>query len=45
MRSRNDLEYAERGSGETVVLVHAGVCGAWFGPLFDEPALVARLIL
>ena len=22
-----------------VFLVHAGVCGAWFAPLFDQPAL------
>ena len=33
------LRYDERGTGEVVYLVHAGMHGAWFGPLFDEPAL------
>jgi pimeloyl-ACP methyl ester carboxylesterase len=40
-----ELEYTDRGSGETVVLMHAGLCATWFEPLEDEPALTAcRLI-
>jgi pimeloyl-ACP methyl ester carboxylesterase len=38
MRQAN-LQYDERGRGEVVYLVHAGVHSAWFGPLFDDPAL------
>ena len=34
-----ELEYEVRGTGEPVVLVHAGVCADWFKPLLDEPAL------
>jgi 3-oxoadipate enol-lactonase len=34
-----ELEYEERGSGEPVVLIHAGLCADWFAPLADEPAL------
>ncbi len=34
-----DLEYEERGAGEVIYLVHAGVHSAWFAPLFHEPAL------
>jgi pimeloyl-ACP methyl ester carboxylesterase len=34
-----ELEYAERGAGEPVVLLHAGLCARWFEPLLDEPAL------
>jgi pimeloyl-ACP methyl ester carboxylesterase len=34
-----ELEYEERGAGEPVVLMHAGVFADWFKPLFDEPAL------
>jgi 3-oxoadipate enol-lactonase len=34
-----DLEYEIRGTGEPVVLVHAGVCAGFFTPLMDEPAL------
>jgi pimeloyl-ACP methyl ester carboxylesterase len=34
-----DLEYEERGAGEVVYLVHAGVHSAWFAPMFGEPAL------
>jgi pimeloyl-ACP methyl ester carboxylesterase len=33
------LDYDERGAGEVVCLVHAGVFSAWFAPLFDQPAL------
>ncbi|MDN5917196.1 MAG: alpha/beta hydrolase [Pseudonocardia sp.] len=33
------LRYWERGRGETVLLVHAGVFGDWFAPVFAEPAL------
>ena len=33
------LHYDERGAGEVVCLVHAGVFGAWFAPLFEQPAL------
>jgi pimeloyl-ACP methyl ester carboxylesterase len=38
----NDLAgvaYDERGAGEVICLVHAGVFGAWFAPLFEQPAL------
>lgn len=34
-----ELEYWERGEGETILLAHAGVFGEWFAPLFHEPAL------
>jgi len=34
-----ELEYEERGSGEPVVLLHAGLCARWFEPLMREPAL------
>jgi hypothetical protein len=37
-----ELEYDVRGSGEPVVLVHAGIFADWFKPLVDEPALVSR---
>jgi pimeloyl-ACP methyl ester carboxylesterase len=39
MRSLAGLDYEERGAGEVVCLVHAGVFGAWFAPLFEQPAL------
>jgi pimeloyl-ACP methyl ester carboxylesterase len=39
MNSLAGLDYDERGAGEVVCLVHAGVFGAWFAPLFDQPAL------
>ena len=29
----------DRGDGPTILLVHAGVFGDWFAPVFDEPAL------
>jgi pimeloyl-ACP methyl ester carboxylesterase len=34
-----DIAYEERGVGEPVVLIHAGVCADWFANLLDEPAL------
>ena len=37
-----ELEYDVRGSGEAVVLVHAGIFADWFKPLVDEPALASR---
>jgi pimeloyl-ACP methyl ester carboxylesterase len=37
-----ELECDVRGSGEPVVLVHAGIFADWFKPLVDEPALVSR---
>lgn len=36
------LEYDVRGTGEPVVLVHAGIFADWFKPLADEPALASR---
>jgi 3-oxoadipate enol-lactonase len=40
-----ELEYEERGSGEPIVLMHAGLCAEWFEPLVHEPALAPyRLI-
>jgi pimeloyl-ACP methyl ester carboxylesterase len=33
------LRYRERGDGPPVLLLHAGVFGDWFTPVFDEPAL------
>jgi pimeloyl-ACP methyl ester carboxylesterase len=33
------LDYQERGAGEAVCLVHAGIFSAWFAPLFHQPAL------
>jgi pimeloyl-ACP methyl ester carboxylesterase len=40
-----ELEYEERGSGEPVVLIHAGLCAAWFAPLVDEPALAGNRLI
>lgn len=37
-----ELEYSVRGTGEPVVLVHAGLFADWFKPLLEEPALTAR---
>jgi pimeloyl-ACP methyl ester carboxylesterase len=37
-----ELEYRVRGTGEPVVLVHAGLFAEWFQPLLDQPALAAR---
>jgi pimeloyl-ACP methyl ester carboxylesterase len=39
MHSLAGVAYEERGAGEVVCLVHAGVFGAWFAPLFEQPAL------
>jgi pimeloyl-ACP methyl ester carboxylesterase len=33
------LQCWDRGDGPTILLVHAGVFGDWFAPVFDEPAL------
>jgi pimeloyl-ACP methyl ester carboxylesterase len=33
------LRYRERGDGPPVLLLHAGVFGDWFAPVFAEPAL------
>jgi pimeloyl-ACP methyl ester carboxylesterase len=37
-----ELDYELRGTGEPVVLVHAGVCADWFKPLLNERALAGR---
>jgi pimeloyl-ACP methyl ester carboxylesterase len=37
-----ELEYETRGSGEPVVLVHAGIFADWFRPLLEESALTGR---
>jgi pimeloyl-ACP methyl ester carboxylesterase len=37
-----ELEYVIHGSGEPVVLVHAGLFADWFRPLLEEPALTTR---
>jgi pimeloyl-ACP methyl ester carboxylesterase len=37
-----ELEYEDRGAGEPVVLVHAGIFADWNGPLLAEPALTRR---
>jgi pimeloyl-ACP methyl ester carboxylesterase len=37
-----ELEYSVRGTGEPVVLVHAGLFADWFQPLLKEPALADR---
>jgi pimeloyl-ACP methyl ester carboxylesterase len=39
MHSLAGLAYDERGAGEVVCLVHAGVFSAWFARLFEQPAL------
>jgi pimeloyl-ACP methyl ester carboxylesterase len=39
MKIMAGLEYEERGDGEVVCLVHAGVHSGWFRPLFEEPGL------
>jgi pimeloyl-ACP methyl ester carboxylesterase len=41
-----EIAYEERGAGDPVVLIHAGVCADWFANLLDEPALAGpyRLI-
>lgn len=37
-----ELEYQTRGTGEPVVLVHAGIFADWFKPLLEQPALTSR---
>jgi pimeloyl-ACP methyl ester carboxylesterase len=37
-----ELEYRIHGSGEPVVLLHAGLFADWFQPLLDEPAFAAK---
>jgi hypothetical protein len=34
-----EIEYSDRGTGEPLVLVHAGVFGDWFEPLRVSPTL------
>jgi pimeloyl-ACP methyl ester carboxylesterase len=34
-----DLEYEIRGTGDPVVLIHAGLLADWFVPLLEQPAL------
>ena len=37
-----DLEYEVRGTGEAVVLIHAGVCADWFKGFINEPELASH---
>ncbi|MGB8433584.1 MAG: alpha/beta hydrolase [Burkholderiales bacterium] len=37
-----ELEYQQLGSGEPVVLVHAGIFSDFFAPLVEQPALAGR---
>ena len=37
-----ELEYEVRGTGEPVVLIHAGVCADFFRPLIEQRALTNR---
>lgn len=39
MKIMAGLEYEERGDGEVIYLVHAGVHSSWFTPLFEERGL------
>jgi len=39
------LDYDERGAGEAICLVHAGIFSAWFAPLFEQPALDAFRVI
>ena len=39
MKTLASMEYDERGAGEVVCLVHAGVFGSWFAPLFGQREL------
>lgn len=34
-----EIEFTDRGHGEVVLLVHAGVFGEWFAPLAGDPAM------
>jgi 3-oxoadipate enol-lactonase len=40
-----ELEYEDRGAGEPVVLIHAGVCADFFAPLMDQPALAGHRLV
>lgn len=40
-----ELEYTEHGTGDPVVLIHAGLCAAWFEPLMHEPALAGHRLI
>ncbi len=41
-----EIEYAEHGEGDPIFLVHAGVFGAWFDPVYASPSLEGfRVIL
>jgi pimeloyl-ACP methyl ester carboxylesterase len=37
-----ELEYAEQGAGEPVVLIHNGVGVDWYRPLLEQPSLADR---
>jgi 3-oxoadipate enol-lactonase len=37
-------EYEMQGTGEPVVLMHAGECAEWFKPLMREAALIGRFL-
>ena len=39
------LEYADCGTGQPVVLMHAGLCATWFEPLMREPALAGHRLI
>jgi 3-oxoadipate enol-lactonase len=40
-----ELEYEVRGTGEPVVLIHAGVLADWFAAFMDEPALAGLQLI
>src|SRR5918998_1739657 len=35
----SEIEYADEGAGDPILLIHAGVFGAWFAPLAEAPEL------
>jgi len=39
------IDYAERGHGDPIVLVHAGVFSEWFLPLSESPALAGFRVM
>jgi pimeloyl-ACP methyl ester carboxylesterase len=45
MDNLTGLDYDQRGTGEVICLVHAGVFSAWFAPLFEQPALDAFRVI
>jgi pimeloyl-ACP methyl ester carboxylesterase len=45
MKQVAGLEYEERGDGEVIYLVHAGVHSAWFGPLFADAGLTGFRVI